>query len=152
MRYSGKMRSIIYAQLLFAAATAAQGALFAKDLEPWDIWALSDESSVATIDHNAWQSAPNAYLHTDAAANIEAMFDAGARAFVSHPRGAEFSEGQLRLSSIYNWYATDFGVDPAGLLAHLSLYAQPELSEHLSAYQGCISYGYNWTLNATTTR
>ncbi len=43
--------------------------------------------------------------------NLDAQLTAGARAYVNHPRGARFEDGTLVLSSIFDWYADDFGSD-----------------------------------------
>ncbi|MBT8443121.1 MAG: hypothetical protein KJO13_00155, partial [Gammaproteobacteria bacterium] len=75
------------------------------------------------------------------------LLDAGARAYVNHPRGARFERDRLRVSSIYDWYQVDFGDSAAGVIEHLARYAQPELAERLAAYDGKLRYDYDWELN-----
>ena len=79
--------------------------------------------------------------------NLDELLTAGARAYVGHPRGVSFDGKRLRLSTIYKWFAQDFGEDEAGLLGHLAQYAEPELAERLTAYDGRIKYDYDWDLN-----
>ena len=50
------------------------------------------------------------------------------------------------LSSIYNWFATDFDVD-GGVLAHLQRYAAPELAARLAGAPRIVDYVYDWSLN-----
>lgn len=95
---------------------------------------------------------PNLMPQAYSAANAETMLDEGARAFVNHPRGVSLSQGKLTLSSIYNWYDTDFGVDQAGLIDHLVTYAEPQLATQLEAHKGRIKYDYNWQLNERSAR
>ena len=71
----------------------------------------------------------------------------GARDYVNHPRGAAWQDGELRASSIYDWYQEDFGGTEAGVLGHLLRYARPELAERLRGYAGPIDYDYDWSLN-----
>mgnify|MGYP001826008486 CR=1 FL=1 len=88
--------------------------------------------------------AAEAYTDT----NAERLLEASARAFVNHPRGAQFANGRLTLSSLYDWYDVDFGANDAEMLEHLATYAQPALAARLRGYTGRIRYDYDWTLNA----
>lgn len=80
-------------------------------------------------------------------ANLESLLDKGAREYINSPRGVSLEGGRLTLSSIYNWFAEDFGGGRAGLFAHLSRYAEPALATALRAYAGKIYYEYDWKLN-----
>jgi hypothetical protein len=90
---------------------------------------------------------PNLAARVYSSANIEELLDAGARAFVNHPRGVDASGRRLTLSSIYDWYGTDFGATRDERLQHLRQYAEPELAAKLGAYEGRIRYDYDWRLN-----
>lgn len=81
-------------------------------------------------------------------ARIDRQLEAAARAFVGHPRAVRFDADGLRLSSIYDWYAGDFGASKAAVLAHVARYAPPALAGRLAAYAGRIRHGYDWSLNA----
>ena len=89
--------------------------------------------------------APLAY----AAANIEELLDAGARAYVNHPRGATLQDdGSLLVSSIFDWYQEDFGGSEKTVVQHLLKYAAPDLAASLENFEGSLDYDYDWTLNA----
>ena len=82
------------------------------------------------------------------AANTEALMTAGAQAFINHPRGASFREGRLYMSSIFDWYDSDFGATQEERLDYLAGFARAELADRLRGYDGRIRYDYDWNLNA----
>lgn len=81
------------------------------------------------------------------AAGLAGALDAAAQAYVNHPRGVEAGPDGLTLSSIYNWFADDFGGE-AGVLAHLRRYAAPALLAAIDRAPRVIGYRYDWTLNS----
>lgn len=81
------------------------------------------------------------------AENTEALLDAGARAFINHPRGARVADGRLYVSSIYRWFSEDFGDTEAGVIAHLRRYAAPALAQALAGIEGIADDDYDWRLN-----
>lgn len=87
--------------------------------------------------------APTAY----SPANMEELLDAGARAYVNHPRGATVANGRLTVSSIYQWYIADFGGNDEGVIKHLRKYAQPELLNQLKGISRISGGQYDWSLN-----
>ena len=87
--------------------------------------------------------APEAYTP----ANMEKLLDEGARAYVNHPRGARVESGKLQVSSIYDWFADDFGGSPAGVIAHLKQFAAAPLMQALGQRSKIDGDGYDWTLN-----
>ncbi len=90
---------------------------------------------------------PNLMTEAFTGVRNEALLDGGARAFINHPRGFEFNNGKLRASSIYDWFEADFGGNAAGVLAHASKFANPELKTALAAKTTIDSYDYDWRLN-----
>lgn len=143
-----------------------EGGLF--DLGPWNEPLLNIAGMTLTlndIEHRIlrpqWQDprihyavncasigCPNLAPQAFTGANSEALLEAGARAFVNHPRGAGFERDRLILSSIYKWFRVDFGDSEAGVIAHLAQYAEPELKRRLTEHDGRIRYDYDWNLNA----
>lgn len=84
--------------------------------------------------------------------NLEKLLEAGARAYVNHPRGASVDEGgRLTVSSIYDWFVEDFGHDDAGVIAHLRRYAGPDLAARLVGIDRIHRDRYDWALNDTAT-
>jgi hypothetical protein len=96
---------------------------------------------------------PNLMPRAWRAATLEADLDAGARAYVNHPRGvAVLPNGSLRVSSIYKWFIDDFGGDNAGVIAHLRKYASPELAQRLANAATIAEDVYDWALNDTAAK
>jgi len=92
---------------------------------------------------------PNLQPRAFTAANSAALLEAGARAFINHPRGFDVDDrGRLRASSIYRWFAEDFGADEAAILAHARRHAGQALAEALAGRNRIDRYAYDWTLNA----
>lgn len=81
------------------------------------------------------------------AATAEAMLEAAARAFVNHPRGAAIESGRLAASSIYVWYAADFGATPGDVITHLRKYAAQDFYTALSHIRQVTVDRYDWALN-----
>lgn len=90
---------------------------------------------------------PNLMRKAFTGANLEAALDAGARAYVNHPRGIRVGGGKVRASSIYDWFAKDFGGNAEGVLGHIRRYAGPELNRKLESMSEIAEYGYDWNLN-----
>ena len=78
---------------------------------------------------------------------MEGALDGAARGYVNHPRGARVETGQLFVSSIYRWYAPDFGDSDAAIIAHLRRYAAPPLAAALAPITGIAGDQYDWSLN-----
>ena len=81
------------------------------------------------------------------AATTEAMLDDAAREFVNHPRGAAIESGRLVASSIYVWFASDFGPLPADVVRHLRSYARQDFYTALSHIRQVSADRYDWALN-----
>ncbi|MEM8594315.1 MAG: DUF547 domain-containing protein [Pseudomonadota bacterium] len=79
--------------------------------------------------------------------NYRAIMALSARQFVNHRRAVSFEKGDLTLSSIYDWYASDFGRNERAVLKAISKHAKPQLKKQLNEYKGKIKYNYNWSLN-----
>jgi len=95
---------------------------------------------------------PNLQTEPFTATNRETLLEAGADAYVNHPRGVAMVEhpflpDRLTASSIYDWFAADFGGDDAGVLAHLRCYARDETSARLADVETIDAYRYDWALN-----
>ena len=144
----------------------AGGGLFT--FGPWDAKLLSIEGeklSLNDIEHRIlrpiWQDnrihyavncasigCPNLQPEPFSAGNTEALLDRAARDYINHPRGVRFEGNRLFVSSIFDWYKSDFGGSDGTLLAHLAEYAEPEIGSRLLAYRGRIRDSYDWDLNA----
>lgn len=90
---------------------------------------------------------PNLATEAFTGANLVALLDAGARAYVNHPRGVTVSGGRVKTSSIYSWFKEDFGGNDRGVLAHLRKYAEPGLKAKLDRVDAIDGHAYDWRLN-----
>ena len=90
---------------------------------------------------------PNLFQEAYRSDNLEQILEQAARDYINHPRGAQVQGNELVVSSIYDWYKSDFGGTDVGVLAHLKKYARPELAEILDNYDDFDDY-YDWNLNA----
>lgn len=90
---------------------------------------------------------PNLAREPYTAANLERLLEAGARAFVNHPRGARVEDGKLQVSSLYTDYRDDFGRHDGDVIAHLHLYADDALSAALDEIKRISGDAFDWQLN-----
>ncbi|MFC3120102.1 DUF547 domain-containing protein [Agaribacter flavus] len=81
---------------------------------------------------------------------LDAHLAESAKGFINNPRGVNFTEDKLILSSIFNWFVSDFGGSEENLLTDLQKHATPDLAKRLSTYKGSIKYDYDWRLNDTS--
>ncbi len=90
---------------------------------------------------------PNLQPHAATADNWDALLTSAARQYVNNPRGVGFDGERLVVSSIFDWYAGDFGDSEAALLDHLKRYAEAPLRARLGAAGGIDGTDYDWALN-----
>lgn len=90
---------------------------------------------------------PNLATEAITGAKLEQHLDAGASAYVNHPRGAKIAERQLVISSIYSWFQSDFGGNDAGVLKHLARYAKGGLAAKLKSKPAIADFAFDWRLN-----
>jgi hypothetical protein len=90
---------------------------------------------------------PNLQAGAFTGALLEQQLEAGARAFINHPRGVAVEGGNVKASNIYTWFVADFGGTPASALDHIRKYAEPGLKAKLAGITTIASYDYIWTLN-----
>ena len=92
-------------------------------------------------------SCPNLQARAFTASNLEALLETAAKEYVNSYRGAEVLDGELVLSSIYDWYAEDFGGSDEAVIDHLLDYAGPDLAVQLEGFGRIDRYRYDWNLN-----
>ena len=134
---------------------------------PWKmklITVMGQEISLDTIEHDIlraqWQDprvhyavncasigCPNLLDRAFRANTLERMLDAGARAYINHPRGVRVDQGQLKVSSIYKWFKEDFGGTQTGIIEHLKQYADDALAAQIDQQSTISDYDYDWSLN-----
>ena len=78
--------------------------------------------------------------------NIEKLLENSASKFINHKRGVENIEGELKVSSIYVWFKSDFGNN---VIEHQKKYANGSLKKELENNKnGISSHSYDWRINA----
>ena len=80
------------------------------------------------------------------AANTGRLLDQAARDYINHPRGVRVESSGLTLSSIYNWFVSDFD-QHGGVLKHIRRYADADLAARLDGVEKVNDYAYDWSLN-----
>lgn len=90
---------------------------------------------------------PNLMARAWRSDTLDADLEAGARAYINHPRGVTVTEDGLVVSRIYDWFNEDFGGSDAGVIAHVLRYAEPDLAQRIDGDTRIISYAYDWSLN-----
>lgn len=82
---------------------------------------------------------------------LEAQLDAAARSYINSPRGLRASgsgaSARLVVSSIFDWYAEDFGGNAQGVLAYVRRFASPQTRAMLERFSTIADYEYDWSLN-----
>jgi hypothetical protein len=92
---------------------------------------------------------PNLQKNAYRGASVEAMLDAGARAYINSPRGVAITGSEITVSKIYDWFIDDFGGDEKSVLAHIASYAKPALRQQLVDIGKIEGVDYDWALNGT---
>jgi len=90
---------------------------------------------------------PNLQREAFTSENLEQLLDRGVKQYINHPRGASLVDGALTVSSIFEWYAEDFGENDQQILAYMRRFAEPELRELLNGRTSIDRYQYDWSLN-----
>ena len=142
--------------------------LSVKEFSPWDRSLVTVNNVRLTLNHIEhqilrvhWQDArthyalncasigcPNLTNQAYTSKHLDAMLEQAARAFINHPRAVRFVDSEnLKLSSIYQWYREDFGINEKAVLRHLESYAEQPLAGKLANFSGKVEYQYDWRLN-----
>jgi len=79
--------------------------------------------------------------------SLNAQLDDAANDFLSHPRGLQIQDDKLMLSTLFEWYADDFGNNQSSILATLGKHTSAETQAALATYSGSPDYAYDWGLN-----
>ena len=90
---------------------------------------------------------PNLQGRAWRAATLDADLEAAATAYVNHDRGFTVDDGDLVVSSIYDWFIADFGGNDEGVLRHLAQYASPDRQAILQSARRINDHRYDWALN-----
>ena len=90
---------------------------------------------------------PNLRRSPFSGANVDALLTVAAKDYINHPRGADIRDGALHVSSLYAWYADDFGGDDSAIIEHLRRFAKPRLARQLMGIDEIAGDDHDWALN-----
>ena len=90
---------------------------------------------------------PNLRRQPFTGANVEPLLTIAAKDYINHPRGVDLRDGKLYLSSLYDWYAEDFGGGDIAIIEHLRGFARPRLAAALTGIDEISGDAYDWSLN-----
>ena len=122
-------------------------AMSLNDVEHRVIRPIWQDNRIHYVVNCASIGCPNLYPEAVTADNWNTVFDESARAYAGHSRGVRFDGDRLVLSSIFDWYAGDFGGGIEGVFKHLVEYVDAETAGRLRDHSGRVSYEYDWSLN-----
>ena len=84
---------------------------------------------------------PNLQPQAFTAENTPRLLDSAAKIFINSNKGVLISGNTAQLSSIYDWFAADFG-GKKQVFNHIAKYAP-----HYKNFSGNVKYKYDWNLN-----
>ncbi|MGB5863329.1 MAG: DUF547 domain-containing protein [Sulfitobacter sp.] len=90
---------------------------------------------------------PNLHDEAFTGENVDALLDVLAKEYLSHPRGLTIEDDSVVVSSIFEWFAYDFGNSEEGVITHISQYITPERQSELAAIGEIAKTEYDWALN-----
>lgn len=94
-------------------------------------------------------SCPNLQPEAWQADTLDEKLAAAARAYINDPRGVTVTSRGLTVSSIYDWFESDFGGSKQAVIEHLLAYAEPGLAKDIRSNPRIRAYDYDWSLNDT---
>ena len=127
--------------------TIAGTALTLNDIEHRILRPLYGDARVHFAVNCASIGCPDLQREPFTADNLDALMNSATRAYLAHPRGLSVDGDILRLSTIFKWFAEDFGDNREAVLVWLSQYAPTASADVVEAWSGRISYDYDWALN-----
>ena len=122
-------------------------ALSLNDIEHRIIRPLYNDYRIHFAVNCASIGCPNLAAEAFTSDNMEELLDSSAAEYVGHPRGVTADGNQLLLSSLFEWYGSDFGANQAQILETLSQHADPQTKEAMINFSGDPDYYYDWSLN-----
>ncbi|MCZ4291220.1 DUF547 domain-containing protein [Hoeflea alexandrii] len=91
-------------------------------------------------------SCPNLAARAFTGANVDALLRQNGVEYVHHPRGVKVENGRITASTIYSWYAGDFG-GKGRLKDHWMSLAEPGKAGRIAS-ASISGYEYDWSINA----
>ena len=129
-------------------ATVVNGtALSLNAIEHQIIRPLYDDYRIHFAVNCASIGCPDLAEEAFSAKQLDDQLDDAAANYLEHPRGLRFEGNTLHLSTLFEWYASDFGDTQQEVLQLLGKHTDEEVLADLSQYSGSPTYNYDWSLN-----
>jgi len=129
------------------AVTVNNIELSLNDIEHRIIRPLYDDYRIHFAVNCASIGCPNLSPTAFEGADLDQQLDDAAAEYVNHPRGIDIQQGNLQISTLFKWYADDFGSNQSEVLATLGKHTSREVTELLMNFSDSPSYAYDWSLN-----
>ncbi len=81
---------------------------------------------------------------------LEHQLSKAAMVYINDPRCIQIDGNRLSVSSLYRWYAADFGGSDTAIINHLMAYAEPKLAMTLERFDRITDDDFDWRLNDAT--
>lgn len=118
-----------------------------NDIEHRIIRPLYDDYRIHFAVNCASIGCPNLAANAFNANELDKQLDEASAEFLSHPRGIDLQGESLTLSSLFDWYAEDFGSDLQDVLATLAKHTDEKTNIALAKFSGTPNYEYDWSVN-----
>lgn len=126
--------------------TIAQKKVSLNDIEHRILRPIWRDKRIHYIVNCASFSCPSLPLQAVPTTNLDAFLDQAATEYIADARAVEIVGNSLKLSSIYDWYASDFG-SPQALVEHLVQHRPTLDRAQLTKLINDADYHYQWHLN-----
>jgi hypothetical protein len=77
---------------------------------------------------------------------LDAQLNGARDAYLAHRRGVHLTDKGLKVSSIFNWYGSDFG-GPAGVVRYIKAHGPAALQARMTPATKIAGDDYDWSLN-----
>ena len=134
---------------------------------PWDknlVTVAGEDLSLNDIEHGIlrpiWQDprihfsvncasigCPNLAPKVFTSKNADALMESSAIDFINHARGVKIGTDSIVLSSIFDWYGSDFGENKTEILSYLARYYAGDDKQGLQRSDVELQFQYDWGLN-----
>ena len=122
-----------------------------NDIEHRILRPIWKDSRIHFVVNCASNGCPNLHQTALTADNHQTILSEARIAFINHPRAVSNDNGDLRLSSIFDWYAEDFGDSQEAVLDYIETYLNQSrasvIQNIIRQPKTTVKYDYDWSLN-----